>query len=76
MTEFVIEKNVPMPAKQKRGHFRKYPFAEMAIGQSFELDNLNDYLLARTAGVSFGRVHSKRFSGRRSGDGGRIWRVE
>lgn len=65
-----IDTGIPIPA-DRRGA-RKYPFAEMAIGDSFWAP---DYTNARTSAGQYGRLHGMRFTGRKDGKGIRIWRT-
>ena len=69
---FQIESNVPVPVK--RGKPSKYPFAQMAVGDSFF-----------AAGVSRGRVgasawtaskkYGHRYTTQAERDGTRVWRI-
>jgi len=66
-----IEKGVPCPPG--RGRFSpKYPFADMAVGDSFLMP------LQFRDGLSslWGRHKPKRFTSRREGEFVRVWRIE
>lgn len=65
-----IQKNIPMPFP--RG--RKYPFAEMEIGDSFFTASRN--VSARAS--RYGQLHHKKFVTRKvfGGGGIRVWRTE
>jgi hypothetical protein len=70
-----IDKDIPIP-DYKRGA-AKYPFGDMAIGDSF-------FILADTRGLNSlrsrastaGRRGKKMFSVRKAENGARVWRVE
>lgn len=65
-----IEKNVPMPLRAK-----KYPFAEMEVGDSFVTD-VSAKRLSNSAAF-FGIKNNMKFSVRTLPDGSvRCWRVE
>jgi hypothetical protein len=80
---YKIEKNVKVPALKRRGgRPPKYlfPFKSMEIGDSFVVDNKNEYQNARKAAISLGMKIEMRKEGeehatkipRRI----RIWRIE
>lgn len=68
---FEIEKNVPLPPKAS-GRGRKYPFPDMAVGDSIFIPSIH-----RSRSGSLASLASKwgKFSSRKEGDGLRIWRV-
>jgi hypothetical protein len=68
-----IQKDVPMPTSKRS---RKYPFLDMAVGDSvyFEEEDINGK--AYRAAMSTGTRHSLRFVARREDNGIRIWRAE
>jgi len=70
-----IDKDVPMPVAKPTGTTRIYPFAEMAIGDSFVFP---DYVRfpAETARAATRKHRPKQFMTRRvKGGGVRCWRV-
>lgn len=72
-----IEKTVPTPKTNGgRGAPRKYPFAEMEVGDSvfFEGERTGGkpYIAAQT----IGRQKGRKFSGRKEEGGLRIWRIK
>jgi hypothetical protein len=68
-TRFKIEKRIPQPSQRVHGN-SKYPFGEMAVGDSFALEPAMKRRIARTAYV-YGARKKKKFSVR----GNRIWRT-
>jgi hypothetical protein len=71
---FKIDKKVPMP-KPRSGRGGKYPFAQMAVGDSFALNGINPQVLAQSARY-YSRHSNRRFSVRKLTDGSyRCWRV-
>ncbi len=74
MSKFVIEKNVPIPLK---GNVRrKYPFAQMEVGDSIFV--AGD--AAKTENIScsanaYGKRNGAKFSARCVEGGVRIWRI-
>lgn len=80
MTEFIIEDNVPVPARRRvGGGGRKYPWLELSVGQSFFVKNppkiKNGYFVPLVAAPNK-RYAPKKFISRKEGDGLRVWRVE
>lgn len=73
MTDFPIEKSIPMPSQD---NWKKYPLEEMDIGDSISISGLAEFLSARGAAYMYGKRNGLKFSTRQDGDGGRIWRVE
>jgi len=67
-----IERNVPAPDWQRR---EKYPFPNMAVGDSFLLTKAALVKNARSAAWMYSRRHGGRFSCRKVEGGWRIWRV-
>ncbi len=64
-----IEKGVPLP---QTSAYRKYPFGEMGIGDSF----VDSQKRACSAARAFGSYHGIRFTTRKQADGQyRIWRL-
>lgn len=75
-----IDKNIPVPVNDGLGaKQRKYPFAEMEIGDSFFIPSTgyHDRLRkARSLNAQFRRFKPKRFALRSVDDGVRVWRIE
>lgn len=68
-----IERGIPMPNNSKGA--RKFPFAEMEVGDSFAAPS-DKITSARQSAVAFGKYHGIKFSCRKQEDGSiRIWRV-
>lgn len=77
MSDFKIEKGIPVASD---GHRRtKYPFAEMDVGDSFFIDNvqLRDRTYESVLGAArgYGHRHNKKFKQRIENNGVRIWRI-
>lgn len=74
--EFKIESGVPMP--NTKGRKGKYPFAEMAIGDSFELPKGSPKTTVLNAANNWAKRHNKkaRFSIRYHNEILRIWRTK
>tara|TARA_R110000764_G_scaffold22994_1_gene56697 strand:- start:107 stop:319 length:213 start_codon:yes stop_codon:yes gene_type:complete len=68
-----IQKNVPMPTSKRS---RKYPFLDMAVGDSVFFDGEEVNGKAYRAAMSTGTRHDLRFVARRENNGLRIWRAE
>lgn len=74
---FNIDKKVDMPPIQR--NTSKYPFANMAPGDSFHIDGLKEFLVACSAVRSWSRSHDGfTYATRQDADrkGGRIWRTD
>ena len=73
MSEFVIEKGVPVP--QRKAPPPKYPFARLEIGDSFEAPPIH----AKGAQSAASRYKKANpgwdFVARKTQDGARIWRL-
>jgi len=69
MTEFTIEKDVPIKPRSK------YPFEEMEPGDSFHFD---EWMLGavNTAAYRYSRKLGIKLTIRKTDDGYRCWRVE
>lgn len=74
MSEFKIEKNIPVPCnKSKRGGY-KYPFNIMEVGDSFLVENRTMKKMSSIVHYAQKSTGFKFMS--RSGDGGvRVWRI-
>ena len=68
-----IQKDVPMPTSKRS---RKYPFLDMAVGDSVFFDSEEVNGKAYRAAMSTGTRHDLRFVARREDNGLRIWRAE
>lgn len=78
MTPYAIEHGVPVPPPLRgkgRGHGNQFPFAEMAVGDSFFIARTADYQIARCAADGYGKRHGVKFVSRLMAGGLRIWRV-
>lgn len=78
-----IDRNIPIPEleegdKNKRisGAKRKYPFGDMAVGDSFLVVGIENYKKAKGAARSFRDRNSFNFDYRITSEGMRIWRIE
>lgn len=80
MSEFVIEKNVPIPENAgHKGNHSPYPFAGMEIGDSFFVpcEKGRDHRVSAAAANYARRKHAgKKFSTRRTSTGVRCWRIQ
>lgn len=74
MTDFTIEKNIPIPQPRKGGRERVYRWEEMEVGDSVLV---GCYETARL-GQEWARWKMRRFVHRKQmdGSGWRVWRVE
>jgi hypothetical protein len=76
---FEIEKNIPLPPA--RGPLAKYPFGELAVGDSFFVPETQDVAGAKLSRrmASAAQVSSRRSGAKyscRAVDGGvRVWRI-
>jgi hypothetical protein len=75
MTNFKVEKGVPIP-KPKMGRHTKYPWNEMNIGDSFPV-TIKQYLTVR-ANVGYrNRTYNDKYFILRQCDGKyRVWRIK
>jgi hypothetical protein len=67
-----IDKDVPMP---KEVRYNKYPWLEMAVGDSFFIPDGTKNYPSRVAGYATKRHAPKRFTARRVEGGTRVWRI-
>jgi hypothetical protein len=77
MHEFKIDDNIPMPVHM-RG-YRKYPFYELVVGQSFFVPGRNATQLssaARGCKKKFGREFTAESVVENNVSGARIWRTK
>ena len=76
MTEFTIEKNVPIPVGGKGVSGQtKYPFSEMKIGDSFAVSCVPSTVISAARNWRNTHNSSCKFSVRKTPDGCRCWRV-
>lgn len=78
MANYPIEKNIPMPPQKHRygPGCLKYPFDQMAIGDSFSLDK-EEKVRASVAASNYGARHDMKFAVRHMGnDEYRCWRTK
>ena len=70
-----IEKNVPLPTRSARGPAPKYPWADMAVGDSFVMPV--KYMSAHGQAVRAAAKYGFKFTIRKlDEEQTRIWRVE
>ena len=68
-----IEKNIPLPNRDPR---ERYPFADMAVGDSFLVVDRSWIKNLRSAAYMHSRRHpGVRYTCRKHGEGWRLWRV-
>jgi hypothetical protein len=72
-----IEKTVPMPRRTGPGAPFKYPWRDMAVGDSFFVKNQTTQQISSTA-RSWGERQTPpiKFSTRTENDGVRVWRIK
>lgn len=76
MSEFKIDKDLPIP---RRRNGRRYPWREMAVGDSVFIPCENGETPEKTVmrlGNSFVYARPFRFTRRREEGGVRVWRIE
>lgn len=72
-TEIVIEKGIPIPpTKKHRNHYR-YPWKEMAVGNSFYAEV--DVLTIKSNAAQTGKLLGRKFFVQQNGAGVRVWRT-
>lgn len=79
MTQFKIERGIPVPSSIGRGgRESKYPFEKMRVGDSFALDNEKQLQSARNAAYLYKKSTPDFNYGAVQNDdgGGRLWRLE
>jgi len=74
---FKIDKNIDMPALERRGRKSLYPFAEMEKGDSFFVEGKLPGQMASVA-YNWSKRHSPeaKFVIKKEGLGCRVWRFE
>jgi hypothetical protein len=77
MSEFKIDKNVPMPATRSAGRHATFPWRSMEIGDSFFVtpDQIPSKYVSRRAWAA-SKLTGLKFITRRSDGGARVWRAE
>lgn len=73
--DFKIEKGVPVPPLRVE-RISKYPFKEMEIGDSFEVNEKIEFSRVRNSLSTYSARSGRKFVTRKTENGGRIWRVE
>ena len=77
MSEFEIESNIEIPARQ--GKKSKYPWSELEINQSFFVPGGNQSSLT-SGGHRYGKENGKRFKAVKTEHDGvegiRVWRID
>ena len=71
MSDFTIEKNVPIPIQKRRC---KYPWHELEIGDSFFVSEIKVISISSSAN-SYGTRTGKKFTIRSVDGGCRVWRI-
>lgn len=75
MSEFTIEKGIPVPKMTGAGRKTKYPFESMQVGDSFFVKDGTVKTLSRSCGT-YGKRLERKFASRTVDGGARVWRVE
>lgn len=84
MTEFVVQKGVPIPPSkgiERSARETMYPFASMEVGDSFSFDftvpgpPAQQVERLRSTATAYGRKHNKKFVVRAFNGKGGVWRV-
>lgn len=75
MSEFTIEKGIPVPKQVGAGRRNKYPFDAMEVGDSFFIKDGKVKTFSRTCG-HHGKRLGRRFASRTVDGGVRVWRTE
>jgi len=84
MSEYPIEKNIPLKPRQYGAH--KYPFREMEVGDSFYVVAWKEHASAEELRILLRRLAAayqyikkttnKKFAVRTDNNGVRVWRLE
>jgi len=69
---FELRNDIPVPQGGRRN---KYPFADMAVGESFFVPNRKPTVMWQTSNRA-AKVLGKKFVVRAENDGTRVWRAE
>lgn len=75
MSEFTIEKGIPVSKRVGAGRETKYPFDLMEVGDSFLVTDLKVKTISRTC-CRYGKRLSRKFVSRTVDGGVRVWRTE
>lgn len=75
---YEIQKDIPTPPRDQlgRGRTRRYPFAEMDVGDSFLVPDRSAGAIAQAIRRANTTLEGKRFGYRTVNDGVRVWRIE
>tara|TARA_Y100000310_G_scaffold159156_1_gene158696 strand:- start:509 stop:736 length:228 start_codon:yes stop_codon:yes gene_type:complete len=71
--KYTIDKDIQIPMGAGSQGSRKYPWAEMEIGDSIFVTGVKG---VKATALSYGNRHGIRFSTRREKNGVRVWRIE
>jgi hypothetical protein len=73
---FEIQKGLPVPTTRKTG--RSYPFAQMAVGDSFLVPDAKRSCPIGTNAINFTKKHQPtwKFTTRKLPEGVRVWRIQ
>jgi len=74
MSEYKIEKDVPLPEAYQGGRKTIYPYASMEVGDSFFVPNTTQRQISGSV-QTYQKLHGVKFATRKDGDGVRIWRT-
>lgn len=74
VSQFKIDKGIPIPPKKARWRPSKYPFVNMQVGDSFFTNGTAASL--RSATFTYSKRTNTKFVTRSEGTGWRVWRVE
>lgn len=72
MSEFKIEKGIPIPPKP---NYTKYPWRDMDVGDSFYVAGKTIHTI-RGSMVNANKRINREFVARQEGDGVRVWRTK
>jgi len=75
MSEFTIDKGIPVPKLVGTGRRNKYPFDAMEVGDSFLVTGLKGKTISRIC-CYHGKRLSRKFASRTVDGGVRVWRTE
>ena len=70
-----IDKDIPIPDKKKAWAWRKYPFPDMKVGDSFFVPKMAPGHLS-TASKRYKVQFGMEFTSKRESNGARIWRIK
>lgn len=75
MSEFTIDKGIPVPKQVGAGRKTKYLFDAMEVGDSFFIKDTKVKTISRTCG-QHGKRLGRKFASRTVDGGVRVWRTE